>query len=96
MAHFGKPAQAHSQESTDWLRERLLQPERKRVKVQLLRKDQYGRLVGVPYVRRWVLPDQPLPTEMLRKGMAVVYESGGAEYGPWGLEGLKRIEDGAK
>jgi len=26
---------------------------------------------------------------MLQEGMAVVYESGGAEYGPWGLEGMK-------
>lgn len=28
--------------------------------------------------------------------MAEVYESGGAEYGPWGLERLKQIEAEAK
>jgi len=33
---------------------------------------------------------------MLKDGMAVVYESGGAEYGPWGLDGLKRHEAAAK
>jgi hypothetical protein len=33
---------------------------------------------------------------MLKEGMAVVYESGGAEYGPWGLEGLKRVEAQAR
>jgi hypothetical protein len=33
---------------------------------------------------------------MLRTGMAEVYESGGAEYGPWGLERLKQIEAEAK
>jgi len=29
---------------------------------------------------------------MLREGMAVVYESGGAEYGPWGIEGMKTAQ----
>lgn len=33
---------------------------------------------------------------MLRTGMAVVYESGGAEYGPWGLERMKQVEAEAK
>jgi hypothetical protein len=33
---------------------------------------------------------------MLRTGMAVVYESGGAEYGPWGLEKMKQVEAEAK
>jgi len=52
--------------------------------------------VGIPYLRRWILPDQPLPIEMLKKGMAVVYESAGAEYGPWGVDELKRLEANAK
>lgn len=33
---------------------------------------------------------------MLRQGIAVVYESAGAEYGPWGLEEMKRIEQEAR
>ena len=120
MAHFGRPIQPYAQESTDYLRSRLLQPSRQRVKVQVLRRDQYGRIVsplalstsairhlmlmrlrgmlqvGIPYIRRWILPDQPLPIEMLKKGMAVVYESAGAEYGPWGVDELKRLEANAK
>lgn len=28
--------------------------------------------------------------------MAVVYESGGAEYGPWGLEKMKAVEQEAR
>ena len=46
MAHFGRPIQPHAQESTDYLRSRLLQPTRQRVKVQVLRRDQYGRIVS--------------------------------------------------
>lgn len=33
---------------------------------------------------------------MLKEGMAVVYESAGAEYGPWGLDGLKQVEATAR
>ncbi|KAJ9122435.1 hypothetical protein QFC22_001860 [Naganishia vaughanmartiniae] len=95
-AHFGRPSQPHSKESLDWLRETLLQPKKKIMKCQILRKDQYGRIVAVPYIHRHILPNRPLPIEMLRTGMAVVYESGGAEYGPWGLEKMKQVEAEAK
>lgn len=44
-AHFGRPAQPHSAESLEWLRQTLLG---KRVRCQLLRKDQYSRIVGNP------------------------------------------------
>ena len=90
--------------------------------MQLIRRDQYGRIVspcykiaareggggrdatlmwgwfkvGVPYIRRWILRDIPLPILMLQKGMAVVYESAGGEYGKWGIEEMKRIEQIAK
>lgn len=33
---------------------------------------------------------------MLKHGMGTVYESAGAEYGPWGLDHLKSLEDTAK
>jgi hypothetical protein len=33
---------------------------------------------------------------MLKEGMAVVYTSGGAEYGSWGLERMQAIEDEAR
>ncbi len=38
----------------------------------------------------------PLPVLMLQKGMAVVYESSGAEYGKWGIDEMKRVEAVAK
>jgi hypothetical protein len=33
---------------------------------------------------------------MLKDGMAVVYTSGGGEYGPWGLAKMQAIEADAK
>ena len=33
---------------------------------------------------------------MVSEGMAVVYEAGGGEYGPWGKKGLQDIEKQAK
>jgi hypothetical protein len=42
-AHFGNPAQPHSAESLEWLKSTLMG---KRMRVQLLRKDQYNRIVG--------------------------------------------------
>jgi endonuclease YncB( thermonuclease family) len=44
-AHFGNPAQPHSQESLDWLRQTILG---KSMRCQLLRKDQYNRIVRSP------------------------------------------------
>lgn len=52
--------------------------------------------VAVPYIRRLFLPNKPLPVMMLHEGMAVVYESGGGEYGPWGIDRLKEVEAQAK
>ena len=78
-----------------------------RMRCQLLRKDQYNRIVrwpndeadkqvAVPYISRLLLPGRPLPMMMLKEGVAVVYESGGGEYGPWGLQGMKAVEHEAK
>ncbi|WOO81283.1 putative endonuclease LCL3 [Vanrija pseudolonga] len=92
-AHFGNPAQPYAKEALDWLTKAVLG---KRMKCQLLRKDQYNRIVAVPYIVRPILPNKPLPLMMLKEGTAVVYTSGGAEYGPWGLEGLQKAEDDAK
>ena len=50
----------------------------------------------MPYISRWILPDKPLPLMMLKEGMAVVYTSGGAEYGSWGLEKMQAIEEEAR
>lgn len=42
MAHFGNPAQPHGKESLDWLRATITG---KTMRCQLLRKDQYQRVV---------------------------------------------------
>ncbi|WRT67742.1 uncharacterized protein IL334_004714 [Kwoniella shivajii] len=92
-AHFGQPAQPHAKESLEWLRSTIIG---KKMRCQLLAKDQYNRIVAVPYINRLLWFDKPLPLLMLKEGMAVVYEAGGAEYGPWGLEKMKFIEAQAK
>lgn len=50
----------------------------------------------MPYISRRILRDKPLPLMMLKEGMAVVYTSGGGEYGSWGLEKMQAIEAEAK
>ncbi|WVQ73158.1 hypothetical protein IAR50_002722 [Cryptococcus sp. DSM 104548] len=92
-AHFGNPAQPHAKESLEWLRSTILG---KRMRCQLLSKDQYNRIVAVPYISRTFWWDQPLPILMLKEGMAVVYKAGGAEYGPWGLDEMLKIEEQAR
>ncbi|KAG9310867.1 SNase-domain-containing protein [Chiua virens] len=99
-AHYGRPGQAHAEESLAWLRKRI---QGKIVYCQFIRKDQYGRVVGVPLIPRPFLPlilckyfGSPLALEMLRAGMATTYENSGAEYGPWGREVFQRVEDEAR
>jgi hypothetical protein len=78
--------------------ERSVQPDRKspcRVFECKVVKGADGQ-VAVPYIHRWVWRNQPLPLLMLREGMAVVYTSGGSEYGPWGLDGMQAVEAEAK
>lgn len=43
LAHFGNPAQPHGKESLEWLTKTVLG---KRLRVQVLRRDQYGRIVS--------------------------------------------------
>ncbi|KAE8538747.1 hypothetical protein D1P53_005110 [Cryptococcus gattii VGV] len=92
-AHFGNPAQPHAKESLEWLRATILG---KRMRCQLLAKDQYNRIVAVPYISRRLWRDRPLPLMMLKEGMAVVYKAGGAEYGPWGLDEMLKVEAEAR
>lgn len=42
-AHFGNPAQPHSAESLEWLKRTVLG---RNMRCQLLRKDQYNRIVS--------------------------------------------------
>lgn len=98
--HFGRPSQPHAEESLFWLKNRL---EGRLVYCQLIRKDQYGRVVAVPLVPRPFLPSflgkrwaSPLALEMLRAGTVTTYRQAGAEYGPWGQETFLRIEAKAR
>lgn len=55
----------------------------------------------MPYLPPRILPSflfkgKCLSAEMLRAGWAVVYEQGGAQYGSYTLEQLKKIEEEAK
>jgi endonuclease YncB( thermonuclease family) len=81
MAHFGRPAQPYGREAMDWLTGYLLG---RRVRARLWRKDQYGRVVASVSVRRGWLPPwrRDVALEMLRRGLAAVYEAkSGAEFG---------------
>jgi len=99
-AHYGRPGQPHAGESLAWLRKRLLG---KTVCCQFIRKDQYGRVIGIPLVPRPFLPlflckysGSSLALEMLRAGTATTYEESGAEYGPWGRDKFLRVEEEAR
>ncbi|KAF8469617.1 hypothetical protein BDZ91DRAFT_720579 [Kalaharituber pfeilii] len=76
--HFGNPAQHHSAESLEWLRNYILG---QRVRAYIYRRDQYDRVVGS--VKIWKgLWRRDVGLEMLRAGMAGVYEAKtGAEFG---------------
>ncbi|KAF8153951.1 SNase-domain-containing protein [Crassisporium funariophilum] len=97
-AHFGKPAQPYAAESLQWLREKVLG---RHVYCQLLRKDQYSRVVAQVHLSPRILPGflfrgKNLPAEMLKSGWATTYEQAGAEYGKLGKEGYLRLENEAK
>lgn len=79
LAHFGRPAQPHSQEALDWLKSFILQ---KRVRVYPYRRDQYDRVVCTVERRRWVFFKQDVGLAMLKRGLATVYEAKfGSEFG---------------
>jgi len=93
-SYFGKPAQPYSAEALAWLKENI---EGRRIKCQLLRSDQYKRVVALPLLRlsfwpwrrwgwRWTrqgggATTRNLPLEMVRAGWGAVYVQKGAEYG---------------
>ncbi|GAQ33651.1 putative endonuclease lcl3 [Aspergillus tubingensis] len=84
QAHFGRPAQPFGKEAHEWLTGYLTG---RRVRIYVHRQDQYQRVVATVFVRRAL--DFPIPFrrrdvgyEMLRKGLATVYEAKvGAEFG---------------
>lgn len=82
LAHFGRPAQPHSQTALDWLTGYVLN---RRVRAYAYKRDQYDRVVATVYVWRGFLR-RDVGLQMLRAGLATVYEAkSGAEFGV-GLE----------
>ncbi|RDX49048.1 staphylococcal nuclease [Lentinus brumalis] len=96
--HFGRSAQPFSSESLAWLKNQV---ENKFVYCQLIRRDQYGRIVAVPHLKPRFLSGlfatgKNLPLEMLRAGWGSVYEQAGAEYGMRGVEEFLRVQSEAQ
>ncbi|KAL1956875.1 hypothetical protein VTO42DRAFT_6723 [Malbranchea cinnamomea] len=79
LSHFGRPAQPFAKEAHTWLTNFLLN---RRVRAYILSRDQYQRVIATVYVRRWWFFRQDVGLQMLRKGLATVYEAKtGAEFG---------------
>lgn len=91
-AKFGKKGQPFGPEAKEHLKGFL---ENKRVNVKLLQKDQYGRGVGQVYTGRLFFRKY-VDNEMLRVGLAEVYQGAGAVYGPKGKDEYLAIQDAAK
>jgi len=99
MSHFGKPAQPYSAEAHSWLKETI---EGRRIRCQLISRDQYKRVVAIPLVPlrwRWstrIGSTRNLSLEMVRAGWGFVYEAAGAEYGHLGKEAYLAAEAEAR
>lgn len=79
MAHFGRPAQPYSKEALDWLKDSVLH---KYVRVYPYRPDQYGRVVCSVYRRKLLFFRSDVGLNMLKCGLATVYEAKfGSEFG---------------
>ncbi|EHA53878.1 putative endonuclease lcl3 [Pyricularia oryzae] len=80
-AHFGREAQPFSAEALEFLKSYILGRD---VRTYIYRRDQYERVVGTVWVRRWLLR-KDVGLEMIKRGLATVYDAKiGAEFG--GLE----------
>ncbi|QSZ30011.1 hypothetical protein DSL72_004529 [Monilinia vaccinii-corymbosi] len=91
-AHFGKPAQPFSAEALAWLRAYI---QNRRVRAYIYRRDQYDRVVATVWVRRFLFR-KDVGKEMLRAGMATVYEARmGAEFGAFEAQ-YRAVEEEAK
>ena len=89
---FGKSGQPFGLEAKENLKSLL---DNRRVNVRLLQKDQYGRAVGEVFTGRWFFRKY-VDEQMLKVGLAEVYQGGGAVYGPLGVEGYLEIEEEAR
>ncbi|KAJ3540166.1 hypothetical protein NM688_g6261 [Phlebia brevispora] len=97
-SHFGRPGQLYYEESLAWLKSQI---EGKTVYCEAIGRDQYSRIVAMPYLKPRFLPaflatGKCLSLEMLRAGWAMTYQQAGADYGKWGKDEFLRIEAEAK
>lgn len=81
-AKHGEKGQPFSVEATEFAKSKLLNKE---VKVKLLSRDQYGRAIAsVKYKDGGMFglftSEYDISEELVRKGLAVVYRQGGAQY----------------
>ncbi|KAG2079665.1 SNase-domain-containing protein [Suillus discolor] len=93
-SHFGRQAQPYAAEALTWLKDTI---EGRIVYCQLVRRDQYSRIVSVvtlppPFLPGWLATGRSLALEMIRAGTGVTYEQAGAEYGKYGKDGFLRVE----
>jgi len=82
LPHMGKPGQPFGEEAKRHLEKLVLN---RVVRVKMLSRDQYNRIVGLVLIPKYEFPmpwffNKNLSIEMLRAGMAVVYREGGAQY----------------
>lgn len=88
-AHFGSKSQPFSDEAMNWLRWQILN---KKVWIKPLRIDQYNRCVAKCVYWTWSSGYRDLSLQMLKEGLAVVYEGkSGAEFD--GREKLYRMHE---
>ncbi|KAE9967787.1 hypothetical protein BLS_006171 [Venturia inaequalis] len=78
LAHFGRPSQPYGKEALEFLTSYILH---RRVRAFIYRRDQYERVVGTVFVRKWGIKHD-VGLEMLKRGLATVYEAKyGSEFG---------------
>lgn len=93
-SHFGREAQPYAVESLAWLKGMI---EGRIVYCQLVRRDQYSRIVSVvtlppPFLPGWLTTGRSLALEMIRAGTGLTYEQAGAEYGKYGKDEFLKAE----
>ncbi len=97
-AHFGQPGQPYGPIVKDFLSKQLTG---QFVRVEMLRRDQYGRIVGSTTTKRFSILGwyfaRNWSVELLQRGYAVVYEGVGEMYGTkYSKESLQKMEQTAR
>mmetsp|Transcript_20896 Transcript_20896/g.25621 ORF Transcript_20896/g.25621 Transcript_20896/m.25621 type:complete len:247 (-) Transcript_20896:495-1235(-) len=78
LGKFGKESMFKAEEARDYTKNKI---DGKIVKVKLLKKDQYGRVIGRVTVKPIpILPKQDLSIGLAKNGYATLYTGGGAQY----------------